>query len=121
MRLSGVALLAVLTVGCAAPPPDVAVEADSQSTALPGGATLTTSAVTPAELDRIARAYAAAHRIDFDFTGARAHVVIPRARDHLATVWYENARDKVFTATIGFDRRVVDHRVATAVCNLGTR
>jgi hypothetical protein len=121
MRSSTVALLAVLTLGCAAPPPDVAVDADSQTTVLPGGATLTTSAVTPAELDRIARSFAAAHRIDFDFTGTRAHVVIPRTRDHLATVSYENARDKVFTATIGFDRRVVDHRVATAVCNLGTR
>ena len=99
----------VIAAGCASTRPTVAIETDNEN-----------GWVTPEDLDRVVQSFVAEKKLDFDFRGLSAHVVVPRSRDYLADVWYgKDIGYPTLITKIGFDRKVIEHHLGIGVCGTG--
>ena len=75
---------------------------------------------TPQELDEIVRAWANETRIDFQFEGHVANVVVPLNRSHFATVWYGGSiGEKILSVKLNDQAEIIDHKLVVGICGTG--
>jgi hypothetical protein len=78
-------------------------------------AQVTSNATDVEALDKIARQYAKAFRLRFDFAQTQPRLLILRKTNYLACMWYASTKGQpAFLCSFDFDRKVVGHGIGIA-------